>query len=96
MLAGVGGKTIAEAKANLSIGEFASWMQYRKKYGPFNPMLRIDAAVARLSQFIAATKGAKREVADFMPWPVLEKPSIDEAELASMKKMKRKRKRKKA
>lgn len=36
--------------------------------GPFNPMLRMDAAFARLSVLIAALTGNKRNVSDFMPF----------------------------
>lgn len=92
MLAGVGGQTIAEAKLNISIAEFECWWQYRKKYGPLNPMLRNDAAIARLSVLVAAVNGHKRKASDFMPWPEQQTESIDDIELAQMKKMKGKRK----
>ena len=39
-------------------------MLYREKYGPFNPMLRTDAAIARVG---CATAGGK--MTDWMPWP---------------------------
>ena len=36
--------------------------------GPFNPMLRMDAAFARMSVLIASLTGNKRKVSDFMPY----------------------------
>ena len=39
-------------------------MLYRQKYGPFNPTLRIDAAIAR---GITIMRGGSMK--DYMPWP---------------------------
>ena len=39
-------------------------MIYREKYGPFNPMLRADAAMARVGCAMAGGN-----MSDFMPWP---------------------------
>lgn len=52
----------------MSVTEFQSWIEYREMTGPFNPMLRMDAAFARLSVLIAALTGNKRNVSDFMPF----------------------------
>ena len=49
----------------MSATEWHVWQLYRQKNGPLNPMLRLDAAVARaVSPFIPKTKPR-----DFMPWP---------------------------
>lgn len=46
---GVGGRTIEEAQRNISLQEFASWIQYRNKRGPFNLARRFDRAVAPMA-----------------------------------------------
>jgi hypothetical protein len=48
----------------MSHSEVMRWMEYRERSGPFNPMLRLDAAIARaVGPFL---KGDKRAL---MPWP---------------------------
>ena len=48
----------------MTYAELLSWMEYRKRYGPLNPILRNDAAIARMAIRMA---GGKME--DYMPWP---------------------------
>lgn len=48
MLAGVGGRTIAEAKENLTVDEFLAWREYQRRRGTLNVGLRVEAMVAQL------------------------------------------------
>jgi hypothetical protein len=48
----------------MSHAEVMRWIEYRERNGPMNPMLRLDAAVARaIGPFL---KGDKRAL---LPWP---------------------------
>ena len=62
-MAGVGGRTVAEAKANLGWAEFHQWMAYREKHGPLHAGKRIEDAAALIALHVNATiprsKGAK-------------------------------------
>lgn len=46
MLNGVGGCTIAEAKANLSYAEVLAWAAYRDKHGTLNVGRRMELSTA--------------------------------------------------
>ena len=46
--------------------EWQRWILYRRKNGPLNPMLRLDAALARVA---APFFGKGVKPADLMPWP---------------------------
>lgn len=81
MLAGVGGKTVAEAKANISVPEFTAWLTYRRRYGPVCPNRRADILNAHLMHLMAALQGNKSEISK---WLVLQDDSqrvvsLDEA-----------------
>lgn len=52
----------------MSYQEFLQWAEYRRRFGPLNPMLRVDAAFARFSVLIAQLTGNKRKVSDYMPY----------------------------
>ena len=60
----LGGMTVTELKERMPHTELMRWLEYRKVYGPLNPMLRNDAAIARLGIRMA---GGKFE--DYCPWP---------------------------
>lgn len=49
MLAGIGGRTIAEAQENLSYIEFMQWLEYRKRYGSLTIATRIEEGIALLN-----------------------------------------------
>lgn len=49
VLAGVGGRTIAELADNLTYAEYLSWVKYRNKYGNLNPNIQL----ARMTSFMA-------------------------------------------
>lgn len=68
MLAGVGGKTVAEAKASMSYAEAKSWTSFIRQHGPLNLTSRIDEIAARLMWSVFKAAGAKSvTVDDFMP-----------------------------
>ena len=64
---GIGGRTVAEAKARMSHEEWLSWLAYLRKYGSLNDGLRNDVAVARLCLMVNRALGGKAELKDFIP-----------------------------
>lgn len=85
MLAGVGGRTIAEAKERLSYPEALAWFAYRKQHGPLNLGIKLEWLLAQLAYVVAASSGAKgkgkRELsmADFLMFE--SKPEEDDEQL---------------
>lgn len=68
---GVGGRTIAEAKARLTYYEFARWAAFRRRRGSLHLGMRIERSIAGLSALYA---NAHRKsdakpfgIHDFMP-----------------------------
>lgn len=59
----------------MTLEELNGWAKYIDINGPLSPILRNDAAVARLSMVMAG-KGAKME--NFMPWPKRPEPEMDQ------------------
>lgn len=60
----IGGMTVSELRQRMTAAELRDWLTYMEIVGPINPLLRLDAAVARaLSPFV---KGDKKAL---MPWP---------------------------
>ena len=59
----------------MSFDEFLCWQAYIETNGPISPILRNDAAIARMASKMT---GAKMEV--FMPWPKVKvkEPSFEE------------------
>lgn len=98
MLAGVGGKTVADAKRNLSRHEFSQWVEYRKRRGPLNPLLRQESGFALLASLLCSVHGIKSRTGeilsqrDFMPYAV-DEPEASFDDLGLMfKKLARKEK----
>lgn len=52
MLAGVGGRTIAEAKQALSYAEVLDWLEYRQRRGSFNVGWQVERSGAVLAALI--------------------------------------------
>lgn len=90
VLHGVGGKTIAEAKENLSYVEYAAWVSYREKHGSLHIGARVtdrlEGGFALLAYLIATAERLKHhtgrpfKMEDFMPRAAEEKsnePTID-------------------
>lgn len=67
MLNGIGGNTIAEAKATLSYAEVLAWVAYRDKHGSLNFALRQELSTAIVALQVNRTGGGKAELQDFMP-----------------------------
>lgn len=71
MLAGIGGRTIEEAKRRLSYAEFCQWVAYRQKRGSLNLGLRTERATGLLATLYANTHRKKDAPAyqlwDFLP-----------------------------
>lgn len=82
MLHGIGGRTIKEAKRNVTVKEFQQWAEYIRKRGSLNVGQRVEAAVAVLATQINRALGGKAEVIDFLPhW---DQPEVDIEDLAKM------------
>lgn len=67
-MAGVGGRTIAEAKERISYDEFASWIEYATRHGGFNSALRAESGFAMLAAVLSRLHGNRgAAMADFLP-----------------------------
>lgn len=75
MLNGVGGCTIAEAKATISYAEVLAWVAYRDKYGTLNLGRRMELSTAIIALQVNRGNGGKAELVDFMPYA--ERPELD-------------------
>ncbi|MDD0985809.1 phage tail assembly protein T [Pseudomonas shahriarae] len=67
MLNGIGGRSVAEAKASLSYTEVLSWMAYVEQNGPLNLGLKIERGIALLATILNNVHGGKANFDDFMP-----------------------------
>ena len=67
MLNGIGGRTIAEAKANLTYNEALSWMAYLEQSGTANLGLRMERGFALLATILNNVHGGKANFDDFLP-----------------------------
>lgn len=67
MLNGVGGCTVAEAKANISYAEVLGWLAYRDKHGTLDMGRRLELSTAIIALQVNRGAGGKAEIADFMP-----------------------------
>lgn len=79
---GIGGKTIAEAKENMTYREALEWAQYRKQTGPLNLALRVELAAAIICQQLWMTIRRAEEVRlyPFMPFWKIDKRMDEESE----------------
>jgi hypothetical protein len=70
VLSGIGGRTIEEAKRNISTKEFEFWKAYRLKYGSLSVIRRIEQGfggwMAHYTHF-QVEKGTDIDPFDFMP-----------------------------
>ena len=64
VLHGIGGKTIAEAKANLTYHEAQSWFAFLQQRGGIS---HIDRLLATIATQINRVTGGKAEIGDFLP-----------------------------
>lgn len=63
----------------MSFDEFLCWQSYIETNGPISPILRNDAAIARMA---SAMTGAKMKA--FMPWPKEREKEVSFDEIAGM------------
>ncbi|WP_430317164.1 phage tail assembly protein T [Pseudomonas sp. p1(2021b)] len=75
MLNGIGGNTIAEAKATLSYAEVLAWVAYRDKHGSLNFAARQELSAAIVARQVNRIGGGTAELQDFMPHHV--RPGTD-------------------
>lgn len=68
MLNGIGGRTIAEAQANLSFPEFMVWVKYRGLRGSFNQGMRTEVAASRvIGLYLQGKTGHQYDIHHFAP-----------------------------
>lgn len=68
VLAGVGGRTITEAKAAMTYNEAQAWWLYMQERGTLSLGQRIDEMAARIAHMLAAVNGVKNaKFEDYLP-----------------------------
>lgn len=65
-MAGIGGKTIAEARQTISYAEFINWWAYIKKHGVISPQRRQEELVAWQMFHLNSINGGKAELKTFL------------------------------
>ncbi|WP_032705873.1 phage tail assembly protein T [Pseudomonas syringae] len=77
----MGGRTIAEAKENLSLIEFRSWLKYRALRGSLNIGMRVERGSALLAMMYANVnyKDGPYRMFDFMPHEAEQPISLEQA-----------------
>lgn len=79
MLNGVGGKTIREAKKNLTYTEAQDWMEYYKLRGTFNQNRKMEWGFAMVAWMVNRAGGGTAELQDFMPYSKTPESDLEEA-----------------
>lgn len=79
MLSGIGGTTIAEAKATLSYAEVLAWIAYRDKHGSLNLVRRIELASGLIALQVNRSGGGKADLYDFLPHHVRPGTALEQA-----------------
>ncbi|MEJ5862085.1 hypothetical protein [Pseudomonas farsensis] len=79
MLNGIGGNSIAEAKATLSYVEVLAWVSYRDKHGSLNLARRNELSTALIALQVNRSGGGKAELHDFMPHYARPGTALDQA-----------------
>ena len=67
MLAGVGGRTVAEAKERLSYDEVQAWSAYMERRGSLHVGMRLEYGFALLASIVNNALGGHATMRDFMP-----------------------------
>jgi hypothetical protein len=78
VLAGVGGRTIAEAKERLSYSEALEWSAYMQKRGSLHVGGRVEFSIALLAAMINKALGGSATVRDFIPHAAHQQGSIED------------------
>jgi hypothetical protein len=78
---GIGGRTIAEAKRQLSYAEFGMWVKYRQLRGSLNIGMRVERGSALLAAIYANSKSKNGgyKIFDFMAHEEEPVPTLEEA-----------------
>lgn len=68
MLNGIGGRTVAEAKASMSMSEAMRWVEYVRRRGGLNINRRLEVGLAQVQLLMCRMAGdSKSSLDDFMP-----------------------------
>ena len=67
MLAGVGGRSVAEAKERLSFDEALAWQEYMHKRGSLHVGMRLEYGFALIARIINHALGGHATMRDYMP-----------------------------
>lgn len=78
MLAGIGGRTVAEAKERVQYAEFMDWMTYRRMRGSLNIGNRLESGFALIAFMISRATGGTADQRDFMPHADAPEASLSE------------------
>lgn len=81
MLCGIGGKTVAEAKANLSYREAHDWFVFAKQRGG---LMHTDRLLATIATQINRLAGGEAEIGDFLPMLKPSNQNEHEAEIGEI------------
>lgn len=54
----------------MPMGEFHTWLAYRRKYGPMNPVRMHDTGPALIASILSRAHGGSAQPKDFMPYPI--------------------------
>lgn len=79
MLNGIGGNSIAEAKAALSYAEVLAWVAYRDKHGSLNLARRIELATGLVALQVNRGAGGKADLYDFLPHHIRPGADLEQA-----------------
>ena len=78
VLAGVGGRTIEEAKNRMTYVEYLQWLKYRRRRGSLFMGNRLESGFALIAWMIHRALGGKKEMDFFMPHWEQPQQSVDE------------------
>lgn len=79
MLAGVGGRTVEEAKERMTNAEFMSWVAYTRRTGPLNLGTRMEFLMARQStRIVRSSMGGKGDFVEEVRYQEEQHASLDD------------------
>lgn len=70
------GCTIHEAQQRVTLNEFRTWIKYREKFGPMNPIRRYDVGPATVAALISQAHGGKAKPIDFIHYGKEPEPDV--------------------
>lgn len=84
MLAGIAGRTIEEARENMSVDEIKIWQAYIEKNGPLAIQRRIEYTAAQMSMILVNQnrdpKSQPLELERFLLWQKSDLPDLEEGD----------------